>query len=66
MPIYEFDCQDCGGSFDELVRNAAAVSAVTCPTCTSSHVKKKLSLFSSRGGSSNAIGSAANCAPTGL
>ena len=69
MPIYEFDCPSCGTSFDKLVRSASAVSEVACPSCDSQHVKKKLSLFSSRvagGTRSSASSAAASCAPGGL
>ena len=69
MPIYEFDCSDCGDTFDKLVRSANRVSEVTCPTCDSHDVKKKLSLFSSRisGGTRSSSASAqAACAPGGL
>lgn len=69
MPIYEFDCHDCGESFDKLVRSASRVSEVTCPSCASPEVKKKLSLFSSKvsgGTRSSAAGAPANCAPGGL
>jgi putative FmdB family regulatory protein len=69
MPIYEFDCHSCGESFDKLVRSANQVSEVTCPTCDSPNVKKKLSLFSSKvsGGSRSSVSSApSSCAPGGL
>ena len=73
MPIYEYDCKNCGGNFDKLVRSASAATTVTCPTCDSGEVKKRLSVFSSKlaGGSTGAYGSstassAANCAPGGL
>ena len=69
MPIYEFDCDSCGSSFDKLVRSMSTVSEVTCPTCSSSNIKKKVSLFSSRGSSRSAastISNAASCAPGGL
>lgn len=68
MPIYEFDCHDCGSSFDKLVR-INRESEVTCPTCASHHVKKKLSLFSSQvsgGTRSSAASASAACAPGGL
>jgi putative FmdB family regulatory protein len=68
MPIYEFDCHGCGESFDKLVR-LNRESEVTCPSCESEHVKKKLSLFSSKvsGGTRSSVASApANCAPGGL
>lgn len=69
MPIYEFDCYSCGNEFDKLVRSASAVSTVTCPSCESSNIKKKMSLFSSRNGSllsTSATSSAASCSPGGL
>lgn len=69
MPIYEFDCPDCGKSFDKLVRSANRVPEVVCPSCASPDVKKKLSLFSSKvsGGTRSSVASApANCAPGGL
>jgi len=30
MPIYEFECEECGGRFEELV---ATGEAVACPSC---------------------------------
>ena len=68
MPIYEYDCQSCGDSFDKLVRSTATVTKVTCPACSSGEVKKRLSLFSSKtaGGITASAGSAANCAPGGV
>ncbi len=69
MPIYEFDCHSCGESFDKLVRSANRVPEVTCPSCNSHDVKKKLSLFSSKvsGGTRSSVASApASCAPGGL
>ncbi len=47
MPLYEFDCQNCGQSFEKLVRSAAAITEVVCPGCGQPHVQKKLSVFAS-------------------
>jgi putative FmdB family regulatory protein len=41
MPIYEFDCEECGGRFEELVANEAA--AVACPHCGSGRTVHRLS-----------------------
>lgn len=68
MPIYEFDCPDCGEPFEELMRSAEAVKDVVCPTCGGRKVKKKLSTFASRvsgGGATHSSLSAASCGPTG-
>ncbi len=68
MPIYEFVCTDCGQSFEQLVFTSSKVaesgvspdrsSRVTCPTCQSQNVTKKVSTFASRlsGGGSIAFG----------
>ena len=67
MPIFEFDCQDCGQSFEELVRSVFAIPEVTCPECGSSEIKKKVSAFSSRlaGGGAGFYSSGANCSTGG-
>jgi len=67
MPIYEYDCKNCGDSFDKLVRISATATKVTCPVCSSGEVKKRLSLFSSKmaGRVTASAGSAVNCAPGG-
>jgi putative FmdB family regulatory protein len=41
MPIYEFECGDCGARFEELV---AAGAATACPACGSERTRR---LFSS-------------------
>ncbi len=66
MPLYEFDCLKCGQSFEKLVRSAAAVAEVVCPTCGQPHVQKKVSVFAStsKDGRSAWTGAAA-CAPGG-
>jgi putative FmdB family regulatory protein len=41
MPIYEFDCAECGTRFDELVADETAV--VPCPECGSARVSRRIS-----------------------
>jgi putative FmdB family regulatory protein len=48
MPIYEFVCADCGKPFEQLVLSASKVNEVTCPTCASQNVTKKISTFASK------------------
>jgi putative FmdB family regulatory protein len=69
MPIFEFLCEECGQTFEELVRSASAIDEVICPGCQSTHVKKKLSMFASKvsGGSLYSPSpSASSCSPGGL
>ena len=68
MPIYEFDCQDCGDSFESLVMSFTKIDGVTCPECKSANIQKKISTFAVKGdlGSSSSFStSAAACAPGG-
>jgi putative FmdB family regulatory protein len=61
MPLFEFICTDCSQPFEELVRSAAAIDTVACPSCGSLKIKKKLSTFASKvsGGSSYSFSSSA-------
>jgi putative FmdB family regulatory protein len=47
MPIYEFECEECGTRFEELV--AAADAGAECPECGSSQVRRLLSNVSPPG-----------------
>lgn len=41
MPIYEFECQQCGESFDDLV--PAGTVHGTCPNCGSEETRRRYS-----------------------
>ncbi|MBD3257775.1 zinc ribbon domain-containing protein [candidate division GN15 bacterium] len=49
MPIFEYKCNDCDETFEELV--SSKDSAVPCPKCGSSNTHKLLSVFAASGGS---------------
>jgi putative FmdB family regulatory protein len=64
MPIYEFDCQDCGKPFETLVIGFSTAE-VHCPECKGKNIKKKISSFAVKGGTIGAptfSSSAASCA----
>jgi putative FmdB family regulatory protein len=42
MMLYDFECDDCGKKFEDLVRE---LSDARCPACASAHVTKQLSTF---------------------
>jgi putative FmdB family regulatory protein len=42
MPIYEYACGRCGHEFETLVRSG---SEPDCPSCHSTNLAKKLSVF---------------------
>lgn len=47
MPIYEFECEECGGRFEELV--AAGIEAVACPRCGAERTRRLISPVSPPG-----------------
>jgi putative FmdB family regulatory protein len=67
MPTYEFACQSCGKSFEELVWSSSEIDEIVCPQCGSRSVKRKVSGFAaiggSRSGSRSSASSDASCAP---
>lgn len=52
MPIYEYTCAACGGEFEQLVRGGTRVS---CPTCESAKVDRRMSVTSRPAGSSGGV-----------
>jgi putative FmdB family regulatory protein len=46
MPIYEFECEECGARFEELV---AAGAAAACPSCGSERTRRLYSNVSPPG-----------------
>lgn len=47
MPIYEFECEECGRVFEELV--AASGAATPCPQCGSERTRRLMSTVSPPG-----------------
>jgi putative FmdB family regulatory protein len=44
MPIYEFKCKECGAEYEDLV-SLKDDKFPACPSCNSSKVEKKMSVF---------------------
>jgi putative FmdB family regulatory protein len=69
MPIFEYTCEDCGTSFEKLVRNSASSNGagVACPSCGEHHVKQELSTFAAHanGASKSAATEMPSC-PSGM
>jgi putative FmdB family regulatory protein len=45
MPIYEYECKQCGERFEKLVRTMGSRDAVACPKCESPKTARALSVF---------------------
>jgi putative FmdB family regulatory protein len=59
MPIYEFQCEDCGEIFEELILGNRE-DEIVCKKCKSSRVKKLMSRVAFKSGSKfvSSLGSA--------
>ena len=59
MPIYEFQCEDCGEIFEELILGNKD-NKIVCKKCKSSKVKKLMSQVAFKSGSKfvSSLGSA--------
>ena len=52
MPIYEYECDQCGVSFEKMVRFSEADQIPACPECAGTATHKKISKVVSLGSSS--------------
>jgi putative FmdB family regulatory protein len=64
MPIYEYQCKDCGEEFEKFVRSMNSQEEIICPKCGSSETKKAFSVFGVSSGQARSSASS-SCAPTG-
>jgi putative FmdB family regulatory protein len=65
MPLYEYECRDCGCQFEKIVRRPSDGELVRCPECDSESVQKSISLFGTVGVTTGGGLQDASCAPTG-
>jgi len=67
MPIYEYRCEKCGESFEELEFSAHSDDKKQCPKCGSSDTKRIISSFSSSSssGDSGFSTGGSSCSPGG-
>lgn len=63
MPLYEYQCSQCGHRFEVLQRMGEGAEALTCPRCQAARPEKKFSTFASGAGSSPASGASAAASP---
>ena len=49
MPLYEYQCNECGEGFEKVVPFSASNQNQTCPICQSQDTRKKISRFASFG-----------------
>lgn len=59
MPMYEYNCEKCGKTFEKLVKLSERDKEIECPGCGNKKVKRLFSLFGV-GGSAGTKGGGAN------
>ncbi len=67
MPIYEYQCTECGEEFETFVLSFSKAEEVECPRCHSRNVRRKISLFGFAGprGSTGTAGSSCSTSTVG-
>ena len=66
MPIYFYECEDCGEKFEILVGVVNSSKKLICPKCKSENLKKLLSTFGVRiGNFSTGSSDISSICPTG-
>jgi putative FmdB family regulatory protein len=45
VPIYEYQCMECGEKFEKFVRSMNSPLKIECPKCGGRKVEKRLSVF---------------------
>ena len=67
MPLYDYQCNECGEVFELMVRFSEAGNIQICPKCESKNTQKKLSIVASFKVSSVGSGNSGNssCSSSG-
>ena len=65
MPVFEYNCTDCGSTYEILHRGAEREDLVVCPSCDSRNARKRFSVFAASTATSNSTPACADggCAP---
>jgi putative FmdB family regulatory protein len=55
MPIYEYRCESCSGTFEVLTSFAERDRSQACPSCSSKQTRVLVSTFAFAGGAAEAL-----------
>lgn len=58
MPVYEYDCAECGAAFELFVHRAEDADRAQCPKCRKRPAQRRLSVFSAHATASLPTGAA--------
>jgi putative FmdB family regulatory protein len=48
MPILEYQCHQCGGTFEHFTQRPMTAKAPVCPNCGTENAERVLSVFAGR------------------
>ena len=66
MPIYEYECKDCGKAFEKIMSfSAKDIDSPECPGCASHETQRLISRVSSHGQSNSVGSSGSSCGSSG-
>ena len=66
MPIYEYECKDCGKEFEKIMSfSAKDIDSPECPGCSSHETHRRISRVSSHGQSNSGGYSSSSCGSSG-
>jgi putative FmdB family regulatory protein len=66
MPIYEYECNDCGEEFEKLMRfSDPNINTPECPGCKSRHTHRRISRVASFGNTGSGSSSGSSCGSSG-
>lgn len=63
MPVYEYQCQQCGVTFERIKPMSAMDDDEVCPSCSSGRTRRLLSAFAA-GKSSGSSSGSGGCGPS--
>lgn len=61
MPVYEYECQECGRRFDALRSMSQADAPIACQGCESQNTSRALSVFFASSGGKIIAGGNGGC-----
>lgn len=65
MPLYDYQCKECGGVFELMVRFSEANQAQICPKCESKNTQRQLSIVASFKVASSSSSNSSSCGTQG-
>ena len=65
MPLYDYQCKECGEVFELMVRFSEANQAQICPKCESKNTQRQLSIVASFKVASSCSSNSSSCGTQG-